>query len=981
MDNDVIEDIFKKLQVEKSVRNISQDKLTDLFEYLHIDMGKPIVLAEEIPKHILILLEGKVRQLFENPLKKEIMTLEMHHPYHVIGLKSCKANYPIEFATAATDCTFAKISYEKWQKLFLKKNQFLALDDHVQTYEIISILGKSNNISFPNEIKKLRKLIKDIAMQSEIKNIIMPAKLSKLNLDENKNWYFATNVMEISYGSIFKLEDLDGYKGNIRILGIPKKLTKPKLIAEKKELHEKEISYQREKPINDLENKENKSKSNKFPFYSSTEDIIPEAVACFRIVAEMLNIPLKVDLIKRSFNENIKKDEKRISLRLCAAISESLGLKSQLLDLPTAMISRIQTPCLVQLGENELSVILEIKGDNIAIARPRDSFKSYKIVDFVRDFSDQEVLPVLILRATNKTPTKRFGLSWFLPAIKKNRKPLLEVLTASLFVNIFQLMNPLIIQQIIDKVIGQGGVQSLLPLATLLLSFSVFENLLTAIRTNLFIDTTNRIDISLGEQVIDHLLRLPLSYFDKRPVGELSSRIGELEQIRSFLTGTALTLVLDVTFSFIYIAVMLLYSWVLTIVALLVAPLLALITATISPIIRRQLRTKAELNASTQNHLVEVLTGIQTVKAQNFEMNARWKWKERYTKYISESYRNSVTSTTSGSLSQFLNQSSNLIVLCVGAYLVIQGDLTLGGLIAFRIISGYVTNPLLRLSNLYQNFQQTNISLERLSDIIDNQQESSDSDKNNIPMPEIKGNIVFDEISFGFSEKGKLNLSNLNFEIKQGEFVAIVGQSGSGKSTLTKLLARLYEPLKGKISIDNIDISKVELYSLRRQIGIVPQDSILFDGTVQENIALTNPEADTEEVISAAKIASANDFIMNLPQGYASSVGERGGNLSGGQRQRIAIARSILQNPQILVMDESTSALDFETERKVSLNLMEYFRGKTVLFVTHRLNSIINADKIIMLHDGRVEEIGNHNELMDLKGRYYSLYKQQERDI
>ena len=224
-------------------------------------------------------------------------------------------------------------------------------------------------------------------------------------------------------------------------------------------------------------------------------------------------------------------------------------------------------------------------------------------------------------------------------------------------------------------------------------------------------------------------------------------------------------------------------------------------------------------------------------------------------------------------------------------------------------------------------------------------------------------------------------LDEVSATIKEQEVVVVLGPSGSGKSTLTKLIARLYEPLKGKISIDNIDISKVELYSLRRQIGIVPQDSILFDGTVQENIALTNPEADTEEVINAAKIASANDFIMNLPQGYASSVGERGGNLSGGQRQRIAIARSILQNPQLLIMDESTSALDFETERKVSLNLMEYFRGKTVLFVTHRLNSIISADKIIMLHEGRVEEIGNHNELMDLKGRYYSLYKQQERDI
>ena len=554
-----------------------------------------------------------------------------------------------------------------------------------------------------------------------------------------------------------------------------------------------------------------------------------------------------------------------------------------------------------------------------------------------------------------------------MPAIKKNRKPLLEVLIASLFVNVFQLMNPLIIQQIIDKVIGQGGVQSLLPLATLLLSFSVFENLLTAIRTNLFIDTTNRIDISLGEQVIDHLLRLPLSYFDKRAVGELSSRVAELEQIRSFLTGTALTLVLDATFSFIYIAVMILYSWVLTIVALLVAPLLALITITISPIIRRQLRTKAELNAYTQNHLVEILTGIQTVKAQNFEMNARWKWKERYTKYISESYKNAVTSTTTNSLSQFLNQSSNLIVLCVGAYLVIQGDLTLGGLIAFRIISGYVTGPLLRLSNVYQSFQQTNISLERLSDIIDNQQESDETDRNNIPMPKINGSILFEEVSFGFSDKGKLNLSNLNFEINKGEFVAIVGQSGSGKSTLTKLISRLYDPSNGKICIDKIDISKVELYSLRRQIGIVPQDSILFDGTVQENISLTNPEANTDDIVRAAKIASAHEFIMNLPSGYASNVGERGGNLSGGQRQRIAIARSILQNPQLLIMDESTSALDFETERKVSLNLMDYFRGKTVLFITHRLNSITNADKIIMLNEGRVEEIGNHNQLMDMK--------------
>ena len=975
--------LLKILNIDSEKDEFDLEKFEKLIKFEEFEMGKPIILAEEIPKDIYILLNGQVRQLMQNPVSGEIMTLGLFGSNHVLGLKSLMANAALEFVTAASNCKFAKINYQDWQKF----NKNKTLEETVETFEILPMLLQEKLFSFSNDPKKIRSNIKEIAQRCKVEKFLLNNKKTKLKLDQTKNWYFAFNSESITYGLGFNYKKIDKLIKFCRVIGIPKtneinnqkdinqdtlktKNKKTKTIVKNKEVIEKE----------DLLNEEEKPLNKKYPFYSSTDEIIPEAISCFRVIADILDVPLKVDLIKRSFSENISKEEKRVSLRLCAAISESLGLKSQLLDLPVQMISRIETPCLIQLGANELAVLIAIKKDYVVIARPRDGLKKIKIIDFVKSFSDKEILPVLILRATNKTPKRRFGLRWFLPSIKKNRKPLLEVLTASLFVNIFQLMNPLIIQQIIDKVIGQGGVKSLLPLAILLLTFSIFENLLTAIRTNLFIDTTNRIDISLGEQVIDHLLRLPLSYFDKRAVGELSSRVGELEQIRSFLTGTALTLVLDSTFSFIYIAVMLLYSWILTLVALLVAPLLAIITITISPIIRKQLRTKAELNANTQNHLVEVLTGVQTVKAQNFEMNARWKWKERYTKYISESYRNAVTTTTANSLTQFLNQVSGLVVLCVGSYLVIRGDLTLGGLIAFRIISGYVTGPLLRLSNLYQNFQQTNISLERLSDIIDNQTESDEIDRNNIPMPVINGKINFEEVSFRFSERGKLNLSNVNFELRKGEFVAIVGQSGSGKSTLTKLIARLYEPLGGKISIDDIDISKVELYSLRRQIGIVPQDSILFDGTVQENIALTNPEANTDEIIKAAKIASAHEFIMSLPSGYASNVGERGGNLSGGQRQRIAIARSILQNPQLLIMDESTSALDFDTERKVSLNLMDYFRGKTVLFITHRLNSIINADKIIMIHEGRIDEIGNHNELMDLKGRYYSLYRQQERE-
>ena len=443
------------------------------------------------------------------------------------------------------------------------------------------------------------------------------------------------------------------------------------------------------------------------------------------------------------------------------------------------------------------------------------------------------------------------------------------------------------------------------------------------------------------------------------------------------MTGTALTVVIDSLFSIVYILVMLFYSWILTIVALLLAPLLALLIFITSPIIRKQLRTKAQLNAYTQNHLIEVLTGIQTVKAQNFEVKARGKWKEKYSKYITEGFKNAVTSTANNSLTALLNQMSALSVLCVGAYLVLDGQLTLGQLIAFRIIAGYVTNPLLRLSNLYQSFQQTSISLERLSDIIDTPQESTDLDKQNIPMPSIRGEVKYDDISFRFGKNGPLQISKVNFEANSGQFVAIVGESGSGKSTLTKLLTRLYEPISGQIYIDNLDISKVELYSLRRQIGIVPQDSLLFEGSVQENIALSNPDATSEDVVAAAKVACAHDFIMSLPSGYATSVGERGGALSGGQRQRIAIARTVLQNPRMLIMDEATSALDYQTERLVSLNIMDKFRGKTTFFITHRLNSIIHADKIILMNKGHVDEVGTHDDLMALKGRYYVLFSQQ----
>jgi ATP-binding cassette subfamily B protein len=587
-------------------------------------------------------------------------------------------------------------------------------------------------------------------------------------------------------------------------------------------------------------------------------------------------------------------------------------------------------------------------------------------------------LQVLLLQATRETPQQKFGLSWFLPSLLKYRGVLVEVFIASFFVQLFGLANPLMTQVIIDKVLVQNSENTLQVLGIFLIVIAVFEAVLTSLRTYLFVDTTNRIDLALGSEIIDHLLRLPLRYFEKRPVGELATRVNELENIRQFLTGTALTVVLDAVFSVIYIAVMLLYSWLLTLVALATLPLFAALTALVSPIVRHQLRKKAERNAEAQSFLVEVLSGIQTVKAQNIELRSRWQWQERYARYVSAGFKTVLTFTAASSTSNFLNQLSGLLVLWVGAYLVLQGKLSLGQLIAFRIIAGYVTSPLLRLTQLWQNFQETALSLERLSDILDTPMEADELDRQNIPMPVIEGDVKFENVSFRFNPSGAMQLNNIDLNIPAGVFVGIVGQSGSGKSTLMKLLPRLYPLELGRILIDNYDISKVELYSLRQQIGIVPQDTLLFEGTVQENIGLNVPDASPEDIVATARIAMAHEFIMSLPSGYNTRVGERGASLSGGQRQRIAIARTILQNPNLLILDEATSALDYDTERQLCLNLAAAFKGRTVFFITHRLSTIRNADVILMMDQGSIVEQGTHDELMALKGRYYCQYQQQD---
>ena len=558
---------------------------------------------------------------------------------------------------------------------------------------------------------------------------------------------------------------------------------------------------------------------------------------------------------------------------------------------------------------------------------------------------------------------------------------MLQVVIASFFVQLLGLLNPLLIQQIIDAVISQGNYSSLNILGGLLIFMAFSQALLGSLRTYLFSDTTNRIDINLGSSIIRHLLRLPISYFNKRPVGEVSGRLGELEKIRSFLTGTALTVTLDSLFSLIYIAVLLSYSVQLTIWALGVLPLFIILTIIVSPILRSQLRKKAEATARVNSHLVESLSGMETIKGQKMELSTQWRWEKMYGDQIEAGFKNIVTNTAASSISNFLQQLSGLIIIWAGAAMVLEGKLTLGQLIAFRILSGYVTSPLLRLASLWQNFQETSISLERLSDIVDHPEEIEITGENLPPIPPLHGEIIYEDVNFRFNSSGPYQLLNANCRVNPGTFVGIVGSSGSGKSTLLKLLTRLYEPNSGSIKIDGHNISKVDLYSLRQQIGVVPQDSLLFDGTIQSNIALTKPDASYEEIVNAAKLACAHEFIEKLPSGYSNGVGERGASLSGGQRQRIAIARVILRKPKLLILDEATSALDLDTEKRVIKNILKFFKGTTILFISHRLSNLTNADNIILMADGSVAEEGKHDNLMTLNGRYKTLYDQQDAKI
>ncbi len=971
---------LKNIPAFKDLSNEGFSKIKNECSLIQYQFGQIIGENNIISDSINLIINGEARLLFKKDGKIE--TVSKLGQGIFTGLASFLNVKGCEEISASSELQCLSFQDDLILDLYLSEPTFAEwCNNNIQPAEVQSIAEHLIEKSTRNDIN-LKASFQELIKHSKVK--IVPNN-NYLTFDKELVLIASSkNIIDINFGEEILNNTLIKTNGPLpaRFIEIPEALYKAfnQRLQSSEKINDNTIQSPQKNNIQNAPILPQVSGTDIGQLYNEesfkiieAEGSLQETQACLQMLAREMSLPFRKDAVEKILRDTIR-GGKAPTLEICGSIASILGLHATGAKIPRQFANRLQTPSIIT-WKKSFALVLNSNAKFLSIASPKDGLVKIYANDFESKLPD--FLEVLLVEKTYMTPENKFGVNWFWPALKKHRNVLVQVLLASFVVQLFGLANPLLIQVIIDKVISQRSLDTLQILGVALVVVTILGGILGSLRTFLFTETTNRIDTRLGAEVIDHLLRLPLKYYDRRPVGELSSRIAELEKIRNFLTGQALTTLLDACFSLIYIIVMVIYSWLLTFIALGVVPLQILLTLIGTPLIRRQIRDVAQQNAKTQSHLIEVLTGIQTVKAQNVETVSRWKWQDLYNKYIARTFEKTITGTALNETSNVLQQLSQLLVLWVGATLVLNGQLTLGQLIAFRIISGYVTQPILRLSSIWQNIQELRVSFERLADIVDTQEESTEEDKANIPLPSIQGHVNFKDICFGFDQTDQV-LNKVNLEIEPGKFIGIAGQSGSGKSTLMKLLPRLYQPQKGKILIDNLDIAKVELYSLRRQIGIVPQDPLLFSGTISDNISLTNPNVSSEEIVRAAKIAGAHEFIMELSMGYSTNVGERGAGLSGGQRQRIAIARTILSKPKLLIMDEATSALDYETERKVCDNIKHETKGTTCFFITHRLNTIRNADTIVLLHKGIIAETGTHQDLMDKKGRYYALFRQQE---
>ena len=662
--------------------------------------------------------------------------------------------------------------------------------------------------------------------------------------------------------------------------------------------------------------------------------------------------------------------------------AKSIGFKAGLSLINWERLHLMPVPAIAELAGGGFVLLLSVRRDEqsgaeeLLVFNPKEPNPRKKTLAEAR----AELSGKVIMLATRESTTgdlARFDFTWFVPSLVKYRKHIGEVLLMSFFLQLFALATPIFFQVVMDKVLVHRGLTTLDVLVFGLVTVTVFETVMGTLRTYLFTHTTNRMDVELGSRLFRHLLALPQSYFEARRVGDSVARVRELDTIRNFLTGSVMTALLDFLFIFVFIAVMFIYSTTLTWLVLASLPCYGILSMAISPALRRRLKEKFNRGAENQAFLVESVNGVATIKAHAVEPQVMSRWNNQLAGYVQASFRAGNLANVGSHLVQLISKLTTAGILWFGARMVIEGELTVGQLIAFNMLAGRVSQPVIRMAQLWQDFQQVGVSVKRLGDILNTPREFSRQGRK-ATLPDLAGNIEFSEVNFRYPGSERYALRKVSLAVKAGQSVGIVGKSGSGKSTMTKLAQRLYSPESGRVAVDGIDLALADPAWLRRQIGVVLQENLLFNRTVRENIALANPGMAMDKIIGAAKLAGAHEFIMELGEGYETVLAEHGTTLSGGQRQRVAIARALSTEPKVLIFDEATSALDYESEKLIQDNMREIKRGRTMLVISHRLSAVRDCDFIVVLENGEIVECAPHEELLkNPDGNYARLHALQ----
>ncbi|MGE0471465.1 MAG: type I secretion system permease/ATPase [Nitrospira sp.] len=703
----------------------------------------------------------------------------------------------------------------------------------------------------------------------------------------------------------------------------------------------------------------------------SSIDLTDTGLLCLLILARFHDLPANGTQLQHQFSQSGQALSEIDLLRA----AKHVGLKAGVVKATWSKLLGMPLPGMAKLVDGRYLVVAKVQAEKVLVQHPDEA----RPLVLSRDRFEMIWTGDLLLftkRAHLRLQDLTFDFTWFIPAIVKYRKFFGEIVMASFFLQLFALLTPLFTQVVIDKVLVHKGFTTLHVLAVGMITLAVFETILGGLRTYLFSHTTNRIDVSLGAKLFRHILALPLSYFEARRVGDTVARVRELEQIRQFLTSHSVTVVLDLSFTVVFMTVMWFYSSTLTLIVMASLPIYGLLSVAITPAIRSRLHEKFNRGAENQAFLVEAVSGVQTVKAMAVEPPLLRKWEEQLAGYVRASFRATSLMTIAGHSAMCVQKVTTVAVLWVGAYRVIDGDLSIGQLIAFNMLSGQVTGPILRLVSLWQEFQQVGISVQRLGDVLNTQPEPS-YNPNRTTLPQVKGHVCFEDVVFRYRPDGQEIIRKVSFAVEPGQIIGIVGRSGSGKSTIAKLMQRLYVPERGRIVVDGVDLIQVDPAWLRRQVGVVLQENFLFNASVRDNIALTDPGLAMEQVMHAAKLAGAHEFILELADGYDTTIGEHGCTLSGGQRQRIAIARALVANPRILIFDEATSALDYESEAVVQRHMAEICNGRTVFIIAHRLSTVRPAHRIYVIDKGEIVEQGAPDDLLRNSGFYARLHAHQ----